>query len=109
MDSAILRAGHAQLACEVNPEVGDQQQEPTEVIQPSDNASLDAVGIPLALARGRMSIFGTQAVLVLSGRAFSVWPIWFRGLKTGKLRTAPVLIPNFMSAFGSQICSFTML
>jgi len=31
----------------VNPDVGDQQQEPTEVIQPSDNASLDAVGISL--------------------------------------------------------------
>jgi len=41
-----LRAGHAQLACEVNPN-GDQQQEPTEVIQQSGNASLDAVGIPL--------------------------------------------------------------
>ncbi|WP_153015453.1 RNA-guided endonuclease InsQ/TnpB family protein [Ventosimonas gracilis] len=43
----ILRAGHARFACEVNPEVGDQQQEPAEVIQQSDNASLDAVGIPL--------------------------------------------------------------
>jgi len=43
----ILRAGHARLACEVNPEVRDQQQEPAEVIQPSGNASLDAVGIPL--------------------------------------------------------------
>jgi len=42
----ILRAGHARFACEVNP-VGDQQQEPAEVIQQSDNASLDAVGIPL--------------------------------------------------------------
>jgi len=28
-----LRAGHAQIACEVNPDVKDQQQEPTEVIQ----------------------------------------------------------------------------
>jgi putative transposase len=27
----ILRAGHARLACEVNPEVKDQQQEPTEI------------------------------------------------------------------------------
>jgi len=41
----ILRAGHARLACEVNRN-GGQQQEPTEVIQQSDNASLDAVGIP---------------------------------------------------------------
>jgi len=41
----ILRAGHARLACEVNPKRG-QQQEPAEVIQQSDNASLDAVGIP---------------------------------------------------------------
>jgi len=43
----ILRAGHARLACEVNPEVRDQQQEPTEVIQQGSDASLDAVGIPL--------------------------------------------------------------
>jgi len=43
----ILRAGHARLACEVNPDVGDQQQEPAEVIQQGSNASLDAVGIPL--------------------------------------------------------------
>jgi len=43
----ILRAGHARFACEVNPEVGDQQQEPAEVIQQGSNASLDAVGIPL--------------------------------------------------------------
>jgi|GEM_PF-2378166 len=28
-----LRAGHAQLACEVNPDVRDQQQEPAEVVQ----------------------------------------------------------------------------
>jgi len=41
----VLRAGHARFACEVNPN-GDQQQEPAEVIQQSDNASLDAVGIP---------------------------------------------------------------
>jgi len=45
-------AGHARFACEVNPEVGDQQQEPIELIQPSDSASLDAVEISLALARG---------------------------------------------------------
>jgi|GEM_PF-2732228 len=44
--SHISRAGHARLACEVNPDVGDQQQEPTEAIQSSDNALLDAVGIP---------------------------------------------------------------
>jgi len=43
----ILRAGHARLACEVNHAVSGQQQEPAEVIQPSANASLDAVGIPL--------------------------------------------------------------
>jgi len=43
----ILRAGHARLACEVNHAVSGQQQEPAEVIQPSGNASLDAVGIPL--------------------------------------------------------------
>jgi len=43
----ILRAGHARFACEVNPDVGDQQQEPAEVIQQGSNASLDAVGIPL--------------------------------------------------------------
>jgi len=42
----VLRAGHAQFACEVNPKRG-QQQEPAEVIQQSGNASLDAVGIPL--------------------------------------------------------------
>nr|WP_239685069.1 transposase [Ventosimonas gracilis] len=30
----VLRAGHARFACEVNPDVGDQQQEPAEVIQP---------------------------------------------------------------------------
>jgi len=35
----ILRAGHARLACEVNPEVGDQQQEPAEVIEQGSNAS----------------------------------------------------------------------
>jgi len=29
----ILRAGYARFACEVNPDVGDQQQEPAEVIQ----------------------------------------------------------------------------
>jgi len=40
----ILRAGLARLACEVNPEVKDQQQEPTEVIQPGSSGS-DAVGI----------------------------------------------------------------
>jgi len=43
----ILRAGHARFACEVNPDVGDQQQEPAEVIQYGNNATLDAVGIPL--------------------------------------------------------------
>jgi len=42
----ILRAGHARLACEVNHAVSGQQQEPAEVIQPSGNASLNAVGIP---------------------------------------------------------------
>jgi len=42
----ILRAGHARLACEVNRAASGQQQEPAEVIQPSGNASLDAVGIP---------------------------------------------------------------
>jgi len=41
----VLRAGHARLACEVNHVVSGQQQEPAEVIQPSGNASLDAVGI----------------------------------------------------------------
>jgi len=43
----ILRAGHARFACEVNPEAGDQQQEPAEVIQQGSNAPLDAVGISL--------------------------------------------------------------
>jgi len=43
----ILRAGHVRLACEVNRAVSGQQQEPAEVIQPSSNASLDAVGIPV--------------------------------------------------------------
>jgi len=43
----ILRAGHARLACEVNHAVSGQQQEPVEVIQPSGNASLDTVGVPL--------------------------------------------------------------
>jgi len=42
----VLRAGHARLACEVNPEVVDQQQEPAEVIQQGIAASLDAIGIP---------------------------------------------------------------
>jgi len=42
----ILRAGHARLACEVNPDVRGQQQEPAEVIQQGSNALLDAVGIP---------------------------------------------------------------
>jgi len=37
--------GHARLACEVNPN-RDQQQEPAEVIQQSDKASLDAAEIP---------------------------------------------------------------
>jgi len=35
----ILRAGHARFACEVNPDIGDQQQEPTEVIEQGRNAS----------------------------------------------------------------------
>jgi len=42
----VLRAGHARLACEVNREIGGQQQEPAEVIRQSGIASLDAVGIP---------------------------------------------------------------
>jgi len=42
----ILRAGHAQLACEVNSEVASQQQEPTEAIH-LGNSGVDAVGIPL--------------------------------------------------------------
>jgi len=39
---------------------GGQQQEPTEVIQRSRNATLNAVEIPLALARGgcQYSTFG---------------------------------------------------
>jgi len=37
-----LRAGHAQLACEVNRN-GGQQQEPAEVIQ---MVKLDTAGIP---------------------------------------------------------------
>jgi len=41
----ILRAGHAQLACEVNCN-SDQQQEPAEVSQHGNNATLDTVGIP---------------------------------------------------------------
>gem|GEM_PF-5859210 len=41
------RAGHARLACEVNSEVRSQQQEPTEVIQYGNNATLDAVGVSL--------------------------------------------------------------
>jgi len=54
----ILRAGHARFACEVNPDVEDQQQEPAEVIQQGSNASLDAVGIPPSLGGGGCQIWG---------------------------------------------------
>jgi len=42
----ILRAGHAQLACQVNLEVKGQQQEPTEAIILGNKPDLIAVGIP---------------------------------------------------------------
>jgi len=35
----VLRAGHARLACEVNPDIVDQRREPAEVIQQGSNAS----------------------------------------------------------------------
>jgi len=45
----VSRAGQARLACEVNPDVEDQQQEPAEVVQIVKSGHGRN---PLALARG---------------------------------------------------------